>query len=168
MASGNPVVNVVRVMPPGASFAYPTRIAGASTPAESIRVWTFPDTGSTYLDFLCFLKGYGGGGLTLRLMWGAAAATNNAVWQAAVRYISDDAVDLDTTAKTYDYNTVTAAAPSVVGETSYDNITFTNGADMDSWADNTFAIIRILRDPANGSDTLANTAYLYGFQGYES
>ena len=168
MASGAPVVQILRVMPPGASFSYLTRIAGASTPAEAYLVWTFPDSASTYLDLLCELRGYAGGGLTLALKWSAAANTNNAVWQAAIRRIADDAEDMDTTAQTYDFNTVTAAAPSAVGELSYDNITFTDGADMDSWADGELAIIRILRDPANGSDNLANTAYLWSLTGRET
>ena len=168
MASGSPVVQILAVMPPATSGATLDTLTGTSTPAEAIPVWTFADAAAAYMDFLCALKGYAGGGLTLRLVWAAAVTTNNAVWQAAIRRIADDAEDLDTTAQTYDFNTVTAAAPSAVGEVSYDNITFTNGADMDSWADGELAIIRILRDPANGSDTLANTARLLGFIGYES
>lgn len=155
-------------MPPATSFSYLSRIAGTSTPAESSLVWTFPDSAATYLDFLCALKGYASGGLTLRLGWSCVGTTNNAVWQVAIRRIADDAEDMDTTAQTYDYNTVTAAAPSASGELSYDNITFTDGADMDSWADGELAIIRVLRDPANGSDNLANIAYLWGFFGYET
>lgn len=167
MASGDPVIKILRVLPPGASFSFPTRIAGGSTPAESYRVWTFPDAAATYLDFLCAMKGYDGGGLTLRLAWSALATSNNAVWQAAIRRIADDADDMDTS-HTYDFNTVTAAAPSASHELSYDNITFTNGADMDSWADDELAVVRILRNPAHASDNLANTAYLWGLYGFET
>lgn len=168
MASGNPVLKVLSVMPPNASFASETRILGASTPAESVRVWQFLDAAAAYLDFLVALKGYGGGGITLRLLTSAAAATNNYVFQAAFRRLQDDAVDIDTTAFSYDFNTVTIAAPSAVGEQSYDNITFTDGADMDNFADNELAILRVLRDPANASDNLGNTAYLWGLFGYET
>jgi len=167
MASGDQVVKILRVMPPGASFAYLSRLAGGSTPAENILAWTFPDAAATYLDFLCALHGYGGGGLTFRLGWGTPATANNAVWQLAIRRIADDAEDLDTS-QTYDFNTVTAPAPSATLELSYDNIAFTNGADMDNWAAGEMAIVRLMRDPANGSDNLANTAYLFGLYGYET
>jgi hypothetical protein len=167
MASGNPVVQILRVLPPATSFAPPQVINGGSSPAERYIVWQFADAASAYIDFLCALKGYGGGGLTLRLGWSSLATANNAVWQAAIRRIADDAEDMDTS-QTYDFNTVTAAAPSAVNEVVYDNITFTDGADMDSWADGELAIVRVLRDPANGSDNLANTAYLWGLTGYET
>lgn len=167
MASGSPVVQVVRIMPPATSYSYLSAIAGGSTPNEDYRVWTFTNSAAAYLDVLCALKGYAGGGLTFRLGWSALATTNNCVWQLAVRRISDDADDMDTS-HTYDFNTVTGAAPSAVNELSYDNVTFTNGADMDSWADGEMAIVRVLRDPAHASDTLANTCYLWGFTGYES
>lgn len=167
MASGSPVLQVLRVLPLTTSGAYLTHIAGGSTPAERYAVWTFLDAAAAYVDFLCIIKGYAAGGLTLRLGWSSAATTNNCVWQAAVRRISDDADDMDT-AHTYDFNTVTGAAPTAVNELSYDNITFTDGADMDSWADGEMAILRIKRDPAHASDSLANTAYLWGFTGYET
>jgi hypothetical protein len=168
MASGDPVVRILSVNPPNASFAYESRILGTSTPAESLRVWTFPDAAAAYLDYLIYLRGYAGGGLTFRLAWSAAAATNNAVWQLAIRRMQDDAEDLDTTSQTYDYNTVTATAPTAIGEHSVDNITFTNGADMDNLANDEFAILRLLRDPAHASDSLANTAYLWGITGWET
>lgn len=168
MASGNSVVHLMRDMPPATSFATPAVIAGASTPAERIPCWQFPDAASAYIDFLCHLKGYAGGGLTVRLVTAAAAASGNYVLQAAIRRINDDAEDLDTTAHTYDYNTVTIAAPSAVGEVSYDSVTFTDGTDMDSLADNESFILRIYRDPTHASDSLGNTVYLLGFIGYET
>lgn len=168
MASGSPVMQILRVLPiVGTSGAYLSHVAGGSTPAERYAVWTFPDAAQRYVDFLCALKGYAGGGLTLRLGWSTPATTNNCVWQAAIRRISDDADDMDTS-HTYDFNTVTGAAPSASRELSYDNITFTNGADMDSWADNEMAILRITRNPAHASDNLGNTAELWGLFGYET
>jgi hypothetical protein len=167
MASGSPVVQIIRVLPLTSSGAYLSHIAGGSTPAERYTAWTFPNSGSFYVDFLVALKGYAAGGLTLRLGWGSPATTGNCVWQAAIRRISDDADDMDT-AHTYDYNTVTGAAPTATHELSYDNITFTSGADMDSWAEGEMAILRILRDSAHASDTLADTCYLWGLFGYET
>lgn len=169
MASGQIVVFPLRILPPATSFAVPNIINGASSPAERYNVWQFADAAAAYIDYLCALKGYAGGGLTLRLGWSSLATANNAVWQAAIRRIADDADDMDTGAHTFDFNTSGAVtAPSASGEVVYDNITFTDGADMDSWADNEMAIVRLLRDPAHGSDNLANTAYLWGWYGYET
>ena len=67
--------------------------------------------------------------------------------------VADDAEDLDTTAHTYDYNAVVATAPSAVGEVAYDNITFTNGADMDSVVAGDYFILRVTRDPTPSSGT---------------
>lgn len=169
MASGDPVVQVLRTLTPGASFAYLSRLAGGSTPAESYLVWTFPDTGSTYLDYLCQLEGYDGGGLTFRIghRAGTAGAGLDVVWQIGIRRIQDDAEDTSA-AHTYDFNTVTAPVASAATEVAYDEITFTNGADMDSWADRELAIVRVLRDPANADDDLGNTAYLWSLVGRET
>lgn len=168
MASGSRVIAVHRVLPPAASFATPAVIAGASTPAENFKVWQFLDAAAAYLDFYCTIKGYAGGGLTFRLAWSAAIATNNCKWQLAIRRIVDDADDLDTTAKTYAFQSVTALAPTAIGEVSYDNIAFTNGAQMDSLADGESFILRLLRNPADAADTLAATAYLHTLFGYET
>lgn len=147
--------------PPGASAAPIDWIVGASTPAENAPVAVFADAAEAFIDFYGTLQGYGGGGLTLRLKWSSLAITNDAVWQAALRRVADDAEDFDTTAHTYDFNTVTVAAPSAIGELSYDNITFTDGVDMDSLADGEAFVLRVKRDPAHVSDTLANTAQLW-------
>ena len=136
-------------------------IVGAATPAENAPVAVFADAASAYLDFYGTLQGYGNGGLTLSIKWSSLATSNAVVWQAAFRRMQDDGEDFDTMAHSYDFNTVTATAPSAAGENSYDNITFTNGADMDSLANGEAFVLRILRDPANGSDNLANTAYLW-------
>lgn len=147
--------------PPGASAAPIDFLVGAATPAENLPIGTFADAAAAYMDFYGVAQGYGGGGLTLKLKWSSLATTNNAVWQAAIRRIADDAEDFDTTAHSYDFNTVTAAAPIAAGQASYDNITFTNGADMDSLADGEAFVLRVLRDPAHASDNLANTAQLW-------
>lgn len=156
------------VSPPATLPAFIGRIAGTSSPAEIFRVWTFPDAAAAHLNFRFVLKGYGGGGLTVKLFWSAGTASNNCVWQGAFVRIADDAKDMDTTAQVYDYNTVTAAAPSAIGELSYDTITFTNGSDMDSVADGEIFEFRLKRDPAHASDNLANTAYLWSILIYET
>ena len=169
MASSDPVLLINRVVPPATSYAIEDEIVGTSSPVESIPVWKFLDVAAAYMDFYGVLSPqYSGGGVTLILPWSASVATNNVVWQAAFRAIPDDTEDLDTTAHTYDFNTVTDAAPSVIGEVVYPTIAFTDGADMDSLAAGEAFILRILRDPAHASDSLAATAYLHHVLGKET
>jgi len=167
MASGDPVVQVIRVVPPAANAATVDWRAGGSTPAENFEVYDFDDGTDEFIDFLCKLEGYGGSGLTCTLTWSATTATTgNVVWGLAVRRIQDDAEDVDTS-HTYVYNTVTDAAPSASGEVVYPTIAFTDGADMDSWAEGELAIVRVTRDADNGSDTLSGDAefwFLFGLE----
>src|SRR3990167_11206015 len=127
MATAEPVVKVLRILPPATTYAQPDIRAGGSTPAENVMVWDFDASTIEYLDFLCRLEGYDGGGLTFTLPWSATSATSGAArWGAAIRRIQDDAEDIDA-AHTYDYNDVDDTAASVSGELSYPTIAFTDG-----------------------------------------
>lgn len=168
MASGDLVVMVLEVIPPGANPATPDVRTGGSTPAESFSVWDFDAGTQEYLDFKCLLLGYGGGGLTFTLPWSATSATADAVvWGIGIRRLADDAEDIDT-AQVYDFNTATDTAANVSGEASYPTITFTNGADMDSWAVGEIAIVRVTRVAADGADTMTGDAELWGLWGKET
>ena len=160
MASGRPVA-VLWPRPPRATSAYPTQIAGGSTPAENINVWSFVDSGTRYMDFLVALHGYDGGGLTVRIAHGTQSGTlgNNVRIGAAFRRINDDAEDLDTS-HSYDFNLATFVTASAREEWAYDTITFTDGADMDSLANNEYAYLRIERLPADGADNLGGTWHI--------
>ena len=168
MASGDPVVQVIRELPPGSSAATLDARAGGSTPAEEVVVHDFDASSAEYLDFLCRLVGYDGGGLTFALVWSASSASSgDVVWQIAVRRVADDAEDIDAS-HTYDFNSVTDTAPSASGEVSHASITFTDGADMDSWAEGEMAIVRVSREAGSGSDTMSGDAELWGFTGTET
>ncbi len=159
MASGDILLDIPAAqggVPTGTLYATQDTITGASTPAEAIPVLDFDDTTQEYIDFYCQMPPHYAGttGVTVRVIFSAAeAATDVVAWQAAFRRIADDAEDLDTTAHTYDYNEVVATAPSVVGEVAYDDITFTDGADMDSVVANDYFILRVTRDPTPSSGT---------------
>jgi len=169
MASGDPVVQIIKTLPPGATFATIDTKVGGATPAESVRVWDFDAGTSEYIDFLCRLHGYGGGGLTFRIFWSADTATTaEVVWDIAIRRFADDAEDLDT-AHSYDFNTSGAVtAPSALNEIGYDTITFTDGVDMDSWADGELAIVRLARDADEAGDDMAGDAELWALVGEET
>lgn len=168
MASGDPVVQVLEIMPPQANFAPFGFRTGGSTPAENVPYYAFDASTIEYLDFLCLLKGYGGGGLTFTLPWMAASATSNATrWGVAIRRLQDDAEDVDSS-QTYDYNDVDDTAASASGELSYPTVTFSNGADMDSWADGELAIVRVRRNASHANDTMTGDAQLVAIYGKET
>jgi len=168
MASGSPVVEVLEVLPPGATFAALTKRAGGSTPAEGVLLWAFDASTIEYVDFLCLLRGYGGGGLTFTLPWSAASATANDIrWEIGIRRMADDAEDIDTS-QTYDFNGVQDTCASASGELSYPTITFTDGTDMDSWADGELAIVRVRRKTDDAGDTMTGDAELWALAGKET
>lgn len=168
MASGAPVVQVLREIPPSANAPAVVSRAGGSTPAEAVDLWSFDAASIEYVDYLCRLHGYAGGGLTFTLPWSAASATANAVrWGIAIRRLQDDAVDIDA-AQTYDFNSVDDNCASVSGELSYPTITFTNGADMDSWAEGELAIVRVRREANHANDTMTGDAELWDLNAKET
>lgn len=168
MSSGDPVVKILRELPPASSYATYDVRPGGSTPAESLVVLDFDAGATEYMDYLCRLEGYDGGGLTFTIVWSATSATSGAVrWEIAIRRVNDDAVDFDSSLS-YDFNGVTATAASASGEWAYDTITFTNGSDMDSWADGEGAIVRIRRKHDDGGDDMTGDAELILLAGAET
>lgn len=155
-------IKLIQAIPPGSSAAQLSVITGAATPAEKVTVWDFDADADEFMDFKCFADVYNSGGITLKLPWAATSATSgNVVWGGAIRAIPDDAEDLDTTAHSYDFNEVTDAAPSAVGEIVYPSITFTDGADIDSLAAGQAFILRIRRNADDAADTMTGDARLY-------
>lgn len=162
MASGDPVVQVLAVMPPGTNAATLDFRPGGSTPPENVLVYDFDDSAIEYMDYLCKLEGYGGGGLTFTRPWSASTATSGASrWGLAIRRMNDDAEDIDS-AHTYDFNEVDDTAASASGELSYATITFSNGVDMDSWAEGELAIVREMRNATHANDTMSGDAEAWG------
>lgn len=168
MASGDAVVQVLQIIPPATVYATFDTRAGGSTPAEQFPVYDFDAAASEYLDFLCKLEGYAGGGLTFTLPWSASTATADQVrWEVGIRRIADDAEDVDG-AHVYDTNGVSDTCASASGELSYPTIAFANGADMDSWAEGELAFVRVYRDHDHGDDTMTGDAELWGILGLET
>lgn len=168
MASGQPVVKIHKAMPPATLFAPQSVRQGGSTPAERLLVWLFDAGTDEYLDFLCELVGYGGGGLTFSLPYSAATATTGVCrWGLAIRRIQDDLEDIDAS-HTYDYNLVDDTTASASGEISVPTIAFTDGADMDSTANGEFFILRVQRNASHANDTMTGDAELWGVSGKET
>lgn len=166
MASGNTLLNLLPMgdNPPATIGAQIDFIIGTSAPVEWFPVLAFDATAVEYADWhgLIMPMHYSGGGLTCTIVSSAGATTGGLVWAVALRRFQDDAEDADTTAQTYDYNTVTIGTlASAIGEQTYDDITFTNGADMDSVAAGEMFSLRVRRDTGNASDTLSTDAFLW-------
>lgn len=97
---------------------------------------------------------YSGGGLTVTLVWSASTATSgNCVWQVDIERHSDDNVDLDSDSFGGLNGSGAVAAPNVSGEVSYDNVTFTDGADMDNLVANESFRLKVRRDADDTSAT---------------
>ncbi len=108
-------------------------------------------------------KAYGGGGITITLIWMASTATSgNVVWQAAFERHVDDGFDLDSDGFAAFNNGGQDVAPSASGEVSYDTVTFTDGVDMDSLAANESGRLKIRRDAdsTDATDDMAGDAEL--------
>lgn len=164
MASGNALClfHAQDGVPPASTYATGDRIAGGSTPAESVPVLDFDQGSDEFIDFYGVLPAtYSGGGLTITLMWSASSATSgNVVWGLAFRRVADDAEQLSTS-HSYSYNEVTDAAPSALTEVAYATITFTNGADMDDLAAGEMFILRCRRNGDDAGDTMSGDAELH-------
>lgn len=168
MASGNTLCyfSPLASCGPNATAAQFDTIVGTSSPVEAIPVLAFDSTTVEYADFRGKMpQHYAGGGITIIIAHGAGTATGGVTWEIAFRSIEEDTEDLDTTAHTYDYNSLDVATlASAIGEVIYDPMTFTDGADMDSVGAGDEFILRIRRATGDANDTAAADAYLHGLE----
>lgn len=156
MASGNflAVFTPLSNEPPAASFAtLDTR--------NSVPVLDFDADADESAVFGGVLpNNYAGGGLTVTLVWMATSATTgDVVWNADIERHQDDAFDIDADGFA-GANAATGTTASATGEQQYTDITFTDGADMDSLAAGESFRIKITRDANNASDNMAGDAEL--------
>lgn len=99
---------------------------------------------------------YGGGGVTVKIVWTAASATsNNTIWQAAFERMNTD-MDGDSFASAQ--SSAASAANGSPGVTTTATIAFTDGAQMDSLAVGEAFRLRINRDANSASDTMTGDA----------
>ncbi len=159
MATGDSLISVSAEggVPPASNFAPLSR-------RNNHPVALFDAATDESIDFtLVMPKHYGGGGLTIDLVWAAASATSgNCVWNVALeRHQAESAgSDLDDDGFAPP-NAVTDAAPATsAGRLAYATVTFTDGADMDSIAAGEAFRMRVTRDANNASDTMAGDAQL--------
>lgn len=148
---------------PKTSYATLDILEGGSSPVELWTVLDFDAASIEYADFKIALPAnYGGGGLTLTLVYTMSSANSgNVVWEVAFRRCNDGSEEIDSdSSQTYDYNSVTDAVEATVGRVGYATITFTNGADMDTLAAGEMGMLRIRRKANDGNDTASGDAEL--------
>lgn len=130
---------------------------------NQIPVLDFNDSTDESIEFSGIMpRSYSGNGVTLILGWMATDTTvtpHNCIWQAAFKSVTSDTDDLDSKAFAA-ANSVTDAEASASGEVVYAEITFTDGADMDSVAAGEYFRLKVNRDADNGSDNLTDDSEL--------
>ena len=156
MASGNSLIifTPLNNEPPAASFAtLDTR--------NSVPVLDFDSSADESAVFSGVLPtNYAGGGLTLIIVWMCTSATSGTcTWEAAIERHEDDAFDIDADGFAA-ANTADGTAASATGEQQYTDITFTDGADMDSLAAGESFRIKITRNQDSGTDDIASDVEL--------
>jgi len=149
MASGDSLVYFTPTMgePPASNFAtFDTR--------NVVMVLDFDDTTDESIEFAGFMpRHYGGGGITVTVGWMATTATTGTIsLDVAFKSISNDADDIDTKAFAA-ANNANPTTASASGEVDYVEITFTDGADMDSVASGEYFRMLLLRDANSTTST---------------
>lgn len=153
MASGSPCA---LIGPPAgtatAGAALSSRVDGSS-PVISHLIAAFDDTTVENLDQGIRLEDYAGGGIKVRFLAVMASATSGSIeFEAAIRRAQAAGDDIDS-AHTFDFNASGAVTVSgTAGVPFAVEITFTDGADMDSLADGEYGVLRIRRNTSVSGD----------------
>lgn len=148
MAAGEIVGAILQEEPPSSNFA--TRdLRNAHT------VWDFDDTTDEEMVWKFLLSPrYNSGGLTVTLPTAATSATSgNVVWQVAIERVTDENQDIDSDSFVAFNGSGAVAVPSTSGNVKDIDVTFTDGADMDSLAAGEMGRIKVRRDADNTSAT---------------
>jgi hypothetical protein len=107
-------------------------------------------------------------GVTVYIHWSASGVTvNDVIWDVAIERIGDGQQDVDSDGFAA-VNSVTDTAPGTDGFVTIANVSFTDGADMDSVAKGEKFRLKITRDADNGSDDLDADAELHAVEIRES
>lgn len=167
MASGDVVGLIHGLSPPGGSnrASLATWTGGTTTDsggAENMPVLEFDDATDEYMDFICSLEGYGGGGVNVTFCWGSDSQTSgNVEWNVAFRRLDDEGEDYNSTDHSYSYQNTSEATATTAGQITYTPVALSNGAQMDSVADGERFIMRVYRDTSTASDMTGDALMLW-------
>jgi len=157
MSSGDSlcVWNALANEPPDADFATFDTILTTSSdePDDIVPVLDF-DPGATqeFASFSAHMpEHYGGGGLTLILIWTSEATSGDVKWDAAFKALAD-AAGMDATYAAI--QTTTTTTDGTVRAINTTVITFTDGAQIDSIAVGEYFRLLVTRDSVDAADTM--------------
>lgn len=124
-------------------------------------IWDFDAAANELLDFESLLpRNYNGNGLTVALVWSATTATTGvARWLVSFERHEGEVTDIDTDSFAT-AQSVNATAPTTNGARSYDEVAFTDGAQIDGLVAGESFRIRVERDATNAADTMVGDAEL--------
>src|SRR5262245_21334466 len=105
-------------------------------------------------------NGYGGGGITVDIFFGATSATSGTIgWDVAIERIDTSSLDTDSDSFATAATVTAATVPGTSGQILKSSVNIADGTDMDSLAAGELFRIRIRRDVAN--DTATGDAELF-------
>lgn len=150
MASGDTllVFNPLDNEPPSSNFANLSRRNGHY-------VLQFDDTTNESAVFSSVMpRNYGSGGLTVYIHYAmASAVTGDVDWDVAFERIGDQQQDIDSDGFAAVNSVDNTTVPATSGNVDIVNVTFTDGADMDSVAVGESFRLKVTRDAASDTAT---------------
>ena len=158
MSSGDTLLTFV-----AGSASFPASNAPTIDTRNNHLVLDYDDTTQQTAYFTGTLpRHYGGGGVTILLVWMATTATSgNVEWETAFERHQDDVTDLDSDSFATAQASGAEACASASGEPAYTTIAHTSGAQMDSLAAGESFRLSVARDADDGTnDTMSGDAEL--------
>jgi len=148
---------------PGSTWSTPTAdpaVLACNTGTNTQKAtWDFADGAASLSvqDHLMLSSDFVGT-IDIRVKWFTTATSGNVVWQAQSICVAD--------AETSDpaFNTASTVTDAAKGTTLQDNDATITGLTITGCAAGEVLYLKVFRDPANGSDTLAATASLRGVE----
>ena len=131
-------------------------------------VLDYDDTTNESIMFSGILpRHYDGGGVTVYIHYSMTSATSGDIdWDVAFERIGDGSQDTDSDGFAAVNSVDNTTVPATSGHVDIVNVTFTDGADMDSVAVGELFRVKVTRDAV--SDTSAGDAELHGIEIKES
>lgn len=109
-------------------------------------------------------RNYGSGGVTVYLHVSSVATTGNHMFDVAFERIGDQQQDVDSDGFAAVNAVGAVAVPGTSGNVDIVNVTFTDGADMDSVAVGELFRLKVTRDADNASDTATGDSELHAVE----
>ena len=118
----------------------------------------FLDSATNAMQMAYLLPGDFTGNIDITFFWFSSVTTNSVVWQVQTICVADAETDDPS------FNTASTVTDGAKGTANQMNTASITSLTITGCAAGEMLHVRILRDPANASDTLGATARLYGVE----